>query len=106
MQVIFLDSDNVAIADPAALLLSPEYEQTGSLLWPDYWASWAAPDLATILDLPSLPQGSFESGQMVFDKQRCVFDNLSQSQLSGSCHQQSWQCLSTAQWFQHNWAGS
>ena len=69
-QVIFLDSDNIAVADPAGLLDDPEYSDTGALLWPDYWASTAAPDLAAILDVPQLPPGSFESGQMAFDKQR------------------------------------
>ena len=72
VQVIFLDSDNVAVSDPASLLQSEEFRQTGALLWPDYWDSTAAPDLATILDVSSLPSGSFESGQMVFDKKRCV----------------------------------
>ena len=69
-QVIFLDSDNVAVADPTSLLESPEFRSTGALLWPDYWTSTAAPDLAAILEVPQLAPGSFESGQMVFDKQK------------------------------------
>ncbi|KAK9798888.1 hypothetical protein WJX73_001325 [Symbiochloris irregularis] len=69
-EVIFLDSDNVAVADPTSLLQSEEFRETGVLLWPDYWKSTAAPDLATILNVTSLPPGSFESGQMLFDKQR------------------------------------
>lgn len=72
VQVIFLDSDNVAVADPAALLQSPEFRNTGALLWPDYWDSTAATDAAAILGLPGPIPGSFESGQLVFDKQRCV----------------------------------
>ena len=72
MQVLFLDSDNVAVADPESLFHAPEYTSTGALLWPDYWTSTAAPDLAAILGVPALPAGTFESGQMVFDKQRCV----------------------------------
>lgn len=70
MQVIFLDSDNVAIADPEMLFGSSGYQQTGALLWPDYWRSSAAPDLQLILDVPSLADNTFESGQMVFDKKR------------------------------------
>ena len=72
VQVIFLDSDNVAVGDPAVLLEAPEYMSTGALLWPDFWTSAAAPDLRDILDIPALVPGSFESGQMVFDKQRCA----------------------------------
>ena len=70
LQVIFLDSDNVPVGNPADLLEAPEYMDTGALLWPDYWASTAAPDLAAILQIPGLIPGSFESGQMVFDKRR------------------------------------
>ena len=70
MQVIFLDSDNVPVADPTPLFYSVEYASTGALLWPDYWQSSAAPDLAAILNVPHLPSGTFESGQMVFDKAR------------------------------------
>jgi alpha 1,2-mannosyltransferase len=69
-EVLFLDSDNVALSDPASLFDSPAYAETGALLWPDYWASTAAPDLATILGVKTLPPGTFESGQLVFDKAR------------------------------------
>lgn len=70
MQVIFLDSDNVALDDVGMLFRSPQYQEYGALLWPDYWASSAAPDLRDILGLKSLPVGTSESGQMVFDKMR------------------------------------
>ena len=68
--MIFLDSDNVAIRDPEMLFESNGYQQTGAVLWPDYWQSSAAPDLQLILDVPSLADNTFESGQMVFDKKR------------------------------------
>lgn len=68
--MIFLDSDNVAIEDPEMLFSSAGYKQTGALLWPDYWHSSAAPDLQLILDVPSMADNTFESGQMVFDKKR------------------------------------
>lgn len=71
-QVIFLDSDNVAVRDPSHLFDTPEYIETGLLVWPDYWAASAAPELARILglDVHALPQGTFESGQIVFDKRK------------------------------------
>jgi alpha 1,2-mannosyltransferase len=45
---------------------------TGALLWQDYWASTAAPQLAQMLGLQraQMPPGSHESGQVVWDKQR------------------------------------
>ena len=58
------------VADPTPLFASVDYRSTGALLWPDYWQSSAAPDLAAILNVPELPRGTFESGQMVFDKAR------------------------------------
>ena len=72
LQVIFLDSDNIAMVNPSSLLQSKGYLDTGALLWPDYWASSAAPDLQRILPDMALPLGTYESGQMVFDKQRWV----------------------------------
>ena len=71
-QVLFLDSDNVAVADPTPLFQAPAFQNTGALLWPDYWASTAAPDLAAILGLDALPRGTHESGQMLFSKRRCM----------------------------------
>ena len=70
LQVIFLDSDNVAIAEPSALFESRAYLDKGAVLWPDYWASSAAPDLQRILPQVRLPSATFESGQMVLDKRR------------------------------------
>lgn len=68
--MIFLDSDNVAVADPATLFDSAAYVAKGAVLWPDYWASSAAPDLQRILPSVTLPTNTFESGQMVLDKRR------------------------------------
>lgn len=70
LQVIFLDSDNVAVADPSTLFDSAAYVAKGAVLWPDYWASSAAPDLQRILPSVTLPTNTFESGQMVLDKRR------------------------------------
>ena len=69
-QVLFLDSDNVAIDDVGQLFATPEYVRFGALLWPDYWDNSAAPDLLRILALQTPPHGTTESGQMVFDKAR------------------------------------
>lgn len=70
--MLFLDADNVAVADPTPLFRAPAFQDTGALLWPDYWASTAAPDLAAVLGLGALPAGTHESGQMLFSKRRCV----------------------------------
>lgn len=72
-EVLLLDSDNMPVRDPALLFDSPLFAASGALLWPDYWDSAAAPDAAGVLALPAgtvLPGGSFESGQMLFNKRR------------------------------------
>ncbi|KAK9842068.1 hypothetical protein WJX81_006813 [Elliptochloris bilobata] len=69
-EVLFLDADNVVVSDPAPLFAAPAFQSTGALLWPDYWASTAAPDLAAILGVDALPRGSHESGQMLLSKRR------------------------------------
>ena len=70
-QVLFLDSDNVVADSPDFLFSTPEYKEHGAMLWPDYWESSAAPDVQAILGIDGLPQGTTESGQMLFDKARC-----------------------------------
>lgn len=77
-----MDSDNVGVADPSTLFDSAAYVAKGAVLWPDYWASSAAPDLQRILPKVSLPNNTFESGQMVLNKQR--LDTLKGLYLHGS----------------------
>ena len=71
-QVIYLDSDNIPLRDPEELLRTPEYKDTGALLWQDFWANTVAPEGEQLLGLPRDKwfAGSFESGQMVLDKRR------------------------------------
>jgi hypothetical protein len=36
-EVLYLDSDNVPVRDPAFLFTIPSYKSTGALFWPDFW---------------------------------------------------------------------
>ena len=85
MQIIFLDSDNVAITDPTALFDTAEYLDKGAVLWPDYWASSAAPDLQRILPQVTLPSNTFESGQIVLNKSRCGLQSVAQDSVLSMC---------------------
>lgn len=73
-EVLLLDADQVPVANPTVLFSDPGYQETGALLWPDFWSATWAPDLPKILGVPAenLPTGSFESGQMLFDKSKCA----------------------------------
>ncbi len=85
VQIIFLDSDNVAITDPTALFDTAEYLDKGAVLWPDYWASSAAPDLQRILPQVTLPSNTFESGQIVLNKSRCGLQSVAQDSVLSMC---------------------
>jgi alpha 1,2-mannosyltransferase len=73
-EVLYLDSDNVAVTDPEALFSEAMYNETGTLFWNDFWAADWAPDAPLILGVneTGMPQTSVESGQMLLDKERCV----------------------------------
>lgn len=36
-QVLMMDSDSMAAADPTVLFDAPGYKQAGAMLWPDFW---------------------------------------------------------------------
>lgn len=88
VQIIFLDSDNVAITDPKALFDTAEYVDKGAVLWPDYWASSGAPDLQRILPQITLPSNTFESGQMVLNKSRCGLQSVHRDCVWNMCAQE------------------
>jgi hypothetical protein len=72
-EVLFLDADNVPVADPTGLFHAQEFQRTGALFWKDFWdASWA-PDAPTVLGVSSdqMPSHTIDSGQMLLDKSRC-----------------------------------
>lgn len=71
-EVILLDADQVPVTNPTVLFSDPGYKQTGALLWADFWSASWAPDLPSVLGVPAedMPTGTFESGQMVFDKSK------------------------------------
>ncbi|CEP03944.1 hypothetical protein PBRA_009524 [Plasmodiophora brassicae] len=73
-EVVFLDSDNVPLADPTFLFDDVDaYARTGAVFWPDLWACNIHPIYWRILGLPDdtcKGRGTFESGQMLVDKRR------------------------------------
>ena len=52
---LFLDADNLSLADPRVLFSLPEFVAHGSLFWPDYWHDWVAPALPVALGLKARP---------------------------------------------------
>lgn len=68
-EVLYLDSDNILLADPAYLFDHPLYQKTGAVLWPDIVKDGPANPVWRILgkQCNSL-HWQVDSGQMVFDK--------------------------------------
>ncbi|KAH8065310.1 mannosyltransferase [Aureococcus anophagefferens] len=65
-QVLVLDADELAVRDPTFLLQS-----SGSVTWPDFWASSHSPAFAAAAfgdATAKLFEGTHESGQTVLDK--------------------------------------
>lgn len=70
-EILFLDADNVACANPEYLFDSAQYRETGAIFWPDN-GQWEKSDVIWRSCGLARPEGpEFESGQIVIDKARC-----------------------------------
>jgi len=69
-EVLFLDADNVPLGDVCGLFDTPEYRETGTMFWPDYWQPSPAPELLSVAEVPRGLNMTHESGQMLVDKAR------------------------------------
>lgn len=71
--VLYLDSDCMALLDPAELFDSEPFVSTGLVSWPDYWIATEDPAFYKIAGFPSFPKGlparSSEAGQLLISKQ-------------------------------------
>lgn len=70
--VLLLDADCVPVRDPFPLFESPEYLETGAIMWPDI-QQCRQDDKAFGFIGVRKPEGykEVESGQMMIDKERC-----------------------------------
>jgi hypothetical protein len=69
--VILLDADNVPLVDPAVLLASPQYHETGAVFWPDVQRRSPQHPLWAVCRVSYRDEPEFETGQIVVDKERC-----------------------------------
>ncbi|KAK0515914.1 hypothetical protein JMJ35_001948 [Cladonia borealis] len=72
--VLYMDSDCMALRDPAELIETEPFLSRGFLSWGDYWVATEDPvfyKIAGLKDFPKhLPARSSESGQMVISKKK------------------------------------
>ena len=70
-EVLLLDADNVPALNPEELFKSPQYGETGAVFWPDLEPLPPDSPIWEICRVPYREEPSFESGQILVDKQRC-----------------------------------
>lgn len=69
-EVLSLDADNVPVVEPSFLFDTPEFTQTGAIFWPDYGRLAPTRSIWKFCGVPYQDEPEFESGQMVYDKER------------------------------------
>lgn len=72
-EVLFLDADNVPIHDPSYLFDMPEYQETGTVFWPDpqQFRTYSNSERWRIFGTDFVDGPDQESGQILVDKARC-----------------------------------
>ena len=77
-ELLFLDSDNIAVQNPEVLFSNERYKTAHCLFWKDFWDADWAPDAPEILGVAEdrMPAYSLESGQMLLHKGKCAFNVL------------------------------
>lgn len=74
-EVLFLDADNVPIANPTYLFDAPEYKLHGAMFWPDLpphdRKEWLPEVVWDSVGLPYDSGVDFESGQLLINKSKC-----------------------------------
>ncbi|KAI3647582.1 hypothetical protein MP228_007803 [Amoeboaphelidium protococcarum] len=68
--VIYMDSDNNALRDPAILFQHEAYKATGAIFWKDFWKFPYDNPIWKIIRQECHDEFEQESGQLVIDKQR------------------------------------
>lgn len=72
-EALFLDADNVPVANPESLFDTPPFKTHGAIFWPDLGRRRTRQALAIWRNCGLRPprEPEFESGQIVVDKERC-----------------------------------
>ncbi|CAF4118223.1 unnamed protein product, partial [Adineta steineri] len=68
-QILWLDSDNIAVRDPEYLFDLPHYTHSTAMFWPDFWSTPRKNPIWKILDIPCRAEDyEQESGQILINK--------------------------------------
>ena len=70
-EVLFLDGDNVPVANPGYLFETPQFKKNGAVFWPDVRFYNRRHAVWQVMGVPYRAGREFESGQILIDKARC-----------------------------------
>jgi hypothetical protein len=70
-EVLFLDADNMPVADPTYLFDAPSYRRRGAIFWPDDRKTACHSQRWAVFGVEYRDEMELESGQMLIDKRAC-----------------------------------
>jgi len=70
-KVLFLDADNVCVADPTYLFEQEHFTKHGAAFWPDFWKTDRANPIWRLIDNRNYTVPEQDSGQLLVDKSMC-----------------------------------
>lgn len=70
-EVLVLDADNVPTIDPELLFHTPQFIETGAIVWPDFGHLKPDAPIWKLCGIQYQDEPEWESGQIVLDKERC-----------------------------------
>jgi alpha 1,2-mannosyltransferase len=80
--ILYLDADNVAVADPTYLFDHEIFKAQGAVFWPDFWRTDSQNPIWNLINDRSYSISEQDSGQLLVDKSRswrelnlCVYFN-------------------------------
>lgn len=87
-ELLYLDSDNIPVRDPAFLFDTPNYRRTGAVFWSDTWKTHLDNPIWGIIEKPCQDEWEQESGQILINKS----------------HPGVWRALMLTTYMQKKWA--
>lgn len=80
-EVLWLDADTVPVINPEFLFETPQFRETGAIVWPDTRRLEPWRSIWNVCGVPYQDEPEFETGQVLVDNEHC------------------WQALNLAMWF-------
>lgn len=70
-EICFIDADNICIQNPELLFSTSQYQQYGTIFWPDYWRTGIDNPIWKVVKRKPDNESEQESGQIIINKEKC-----------------------------------